>query len=109
MIVVNYRKKSTNTRREEMFEPLNRYIQIEVQQSEHETETGILLPADFAPKEDRYTPARIVSWSPDVRFADQLRQGAQILIDTSMAEEINVNGITTRVILDNYVLGLINR
>jgi co-chaperonin GroES (HSP10) len=92
-----------------MFEPLNRYIQIEVQQNEQETETGILLPADFVPKEERYTSARIVSWSPDVRFADQLRPGAQILIDTSMAEEISINGVTTRVILDNYVLGLINR
>ncbi len=50
-----------------------------------------------------------MSWAPDVRFADQLTAGTQILIDTSMAEEINVNGITTRVILDNYVLGLINR
>ena len=92
-----------------MFEPLNRYIQIEVEQNTHETETGILLPADFAPKEERYISARIVSWAPDVRFADQLTAGTQILIDTSMAEEINVNGITTRVILDNYVLGLINR
>ena len=57
-----------------MFEPLNRYIQIEVEQSKHETDTGILLPADF-----------------------------------SMAEEISINGVTTRVILDNYVLGLVNR
>ena len=92
-----------------MFEPLNRYIQIEVEQSKHETDTGILLPADFSPKEERYTSARIVAWSPDVRFAAQLSAGDQILIDTSMAEEISINGVTTRVILDNYVLGLVNR
>ena len=91
-----------------MFEPVNRYIQVSISDPEPmKTETGILLPNDYEPKEERYVQASTLAWSPDVRFADELRPNSKIIIDKSMVEEINSNGLTMHLILDNYVLGLI--
>jgi len=91
-----------------MFEPLNRYIQIDLgQPSPHETAGGVLLPQDFKPTEDRHVVASVVAWSTEVRFAEQLSQGVQVLVDKSMVEQLVINGEDTSLVLDNYVLGLI--
>ena len=91
-----------------MFKPVNRYIQVELSEPEPiQTPTGILLPSDYEPKEERYVQASTVSWSPDVRFAEELALDSKIIIDKSMVEEIKSNGRTMHLILDNYVLGLI--
>ena len=91
-----------------MFEPLNRYIQIDLgQPSPHETAAGVLLPEDFKPTEERHAVASVVAWSNEVRFADKLSRDHQILIDKSMIENVECDGDTISLILDNYVLGLI--
>ena len=91
-----------------MFKPVNRYIQVKISDPEPvKTETGILLPNDYEPKEERYVQASTLAWSPDVRFADDLQLDSKIIIDKSMVEEINSSGLTMHLILDNYVLGLI--
>jgi len=91
-----------------MFKPVNRYIQVKISDPEPvKTETGILLPNDYEPKEERYVQASTLAWSPDVRFAEELQLDSKIIIDRSMVEEINSNGLTMHLILDNYVLGLI--
>lgn len=91
-----------------MFKPVNRYIQVKISDPEPvKTETGILLPNDYEPKEERYVQASTLAWSPDVRFADDLQLDSKIIIDKSMVEEINSNGLKMHLILDNYVLGLI--
>jgi len=91
-----------------MFEPLNRYIQIDLEQpSPHETATGVLLPQDFKPTEERHVVASVVAWSAEVRFADQLSVGAKVLVDKPMVEQLAINGIPTSIVLDNYILGLI--
>ena len=91
-----------------MFKPVNRYIQVKISDPEPvKTETGILLPIDYEPKEEKYVQASTLDWSPDVRFADELDTNSKIIIDRSMVEEVNNNGLTMHLILDNYVLGLI--
>jgi|TARA_Y100001938_G_scaffold149523_1_gene236644 co-chaperonin GroES (HSP10) len=91
-----------------MFKPVNRYIQVKISDPEPvKTETGILLPIDYEPKEEKYVQASTLAWSPDVRFADELDTNSKIIIDRSMVEEVNNNGLTMHLILDNYVLGLI--
>ena len=90
-----------------MFNPLNRYLHVQIAQPEKETTSGILLPEDFKPTEERHVIANVQSWASDVRFAEDLSVGDNILVDKSMVEEVTINGNTTQLILDNYVLGLI--
>ena len=91
-----------------MFEPLNRYLHIDLgEPSPHETATGVLLPQDFKPTEERHVVASVVAWSTEVRFAEQLSPGAQVLVDKSMVEQVEINGEDASLVLDNYVLGLI--
>lgn len=91
-----------------MFKPVNRYIQVKISDPEPvETTSGILLPNDYEVKEEKYVQAAAVAWSPDVRFAEDLSLNSKIIIDRSMVEEVNSNGLTMHLILDNYVLGLI--
>ncbi len=90
-------------------EPVNRYIVIEIKEPKSpEVESGIVLPADFKPNEERYVPARVIAWAADVKFAKQLLSGRSILIDRSMAEEINLEGEKTHIILENYVIGILS-
>ena len=91
-----------------MFRPVNRYIQIEVEDAEPTVaSSGIVLPEDYAPAKEKYASARVVSWAPDVRFDSSLRVDTKLVIDQSMTEEIQINNEKITVILDNYVVGII--
>ena len=89
------------------FKPLNRYIEIEVEQRKQpQTDSGILLPDDFKLEEARHVCVKVKSWDNEVRFADNLKDDSWLLVDKTMIEEINVRGNTINLVLDNYVLGL---
>jgi len=89
--------------------PVNRYIVIEIiEPKSPEIESGIVLPADFKPTEERYISAKVIGWADDVRFAKELSAGSAILIDRSMTEKITVDGDDVHIILDNYVIGILS-
>jgi len=91
-----------------MFKPVNRYIQIKINKPEQDLdEYGIVLPDDYNPKEERYIVADVVSCATDVRFHFEMVEGKKIVIDQSMIEEITINNETISIILDNYVVGLV--
>tara|TARA_B100000029_G_scaffold390193_1_gene386903 strand:- start:115 stop:360 length:246 start_codon:yes stop_codon:yes gene_type:complete len=71
-----------------------------------EQETGILLPDDFKPKEERYISVIVRAWASDVRFSDYLVEGATVIVDRTMLEEISLNNETFTVIQDNYVIAI---
>ena len=93
-----------------MFKPVNRYIEIKVMDEEEEkTPSGVLLPKDYKEKDEaKHATAQVVSWAQDVRFEDQLSVGSHLVVDKSMVEDIDLGSRTVAVVLDNYVLGLIN-
>ena len=95
-----------------MFKPVNRYIEIKLQKTEVQASSGIVLPDDFKPAEERYGTAEVVAYASDIRFKDQLvmcgGQGASVIVDKSMIEEITVNNEKINVVLDNYVVGIVN-
>jgi len=93
-----------------MFKPVNRYIEIKVlDAAEEKTPSGVLLPADYKEEEEtQYVTAQVISWAKDVRFEEQLSEGSHIIVDRSMIEDIDLGARTVVVVLDNYVLGLIN-
>ena len=91
-----------------MFVPVNRYVHIEIKKPEQDLDDfGIVLPDDYSPKEERYVVADVVSSATDVRFHYQLKEGTKVVIDQSMIEKISINNETITIILDNYVVGLL--
>jgi co-chaperonin GroES (HSP10) len=91
-----------------LFKPVNRYVSVTLPDPvQNMTESGILVPEDFVPKKERHVVAQVIQWAPDVRFEDKLTVGAHIVIDNSMVEEINIKNKTINVILDNYIIGIV--
>ena len=93
-----------------MFKPVNRYVQIELPEPATQTNSGIVLPDDYKPPEERHITAKVVAYASDVRFKDQLvmcGDGASVIVDKSMIEEITINNSKINVVLDNYVVGII--
>ena len=92
-----------------MFKPVNRYIQIKLPDPPiSQTTSGIVLPDDFKPTEERYGTATVISCATDVRFGAELSTNSKIVIDKSMIEEITIDNERINVVLDNYIVGIIN-
>ena len=96
----------------EMFKPVNRYIQINLPKPKPQSTSSIVLPEDYKPTEERHITAKVVAYASDIRFKDQLIMcggaGASVIVDKSMIEEITINNSKINVVLDNYVVGIIN-
>ncbi len=88
-----------------MFNPVNRYILIDKQRKEEKLESLIVLPEDYRPEEQRFIEVSTVSAAEDVRF--DLRHKPRLVVDGSMIEEISLGGTIYNVILDNYVIAMI--
>ena len=87
-----------------MFKPVNRYIAINLGH-EKEEEKLVILPEDYKPQQERYVVANVLNSAEDVRF--KIPRDSTIVVDASMIEEIKIGGTNYNVILDNYVLGII--
>ena len=88
-----------------MLKPVNRHILVHYAPPEEKPDSGILLPDDYkAPTED-YISVHVLSVADDVSF--MCVQGDKIIIDKKMLEEIRVEDSIYYLILENYVLGVI--
>jgi|TARA_R110000765_G_scaffold287107_1_gene383579 hypothetical protein len=89
-----------------MFNPVNRYILIDIPLAPSVApETLIVLPEDYKPKEERFVEVLALKAARDIRFNIEL--DAKLVVDRSMIEEISIGGTIYNVILDNYVVGMI--
>ncbi len=94
--------------------PVNRHLLIIPHIKKNETATGVLLPDDFHPEEERYIEATVVDVAadcgPQFKF---LRHGSidnkKIIVDGTMIEEIKLKDKTHHMVLENYVLGVYRR
>jgi len=92
--------------------PLNRHLVIRPHLEKNESNSGVLLPDDFAPELDKFITAEVLSISQDCKPA--LKEACHphddkevsIVVDRSMIEEIHFSGETHYVILENYILGV---
>ena len=87
-----------------MFNPVNRFILIDLPKKPTETNTMVLLPEDYKPEEQRYLEVTVLKAADDVRF--DVSQNNKIIIDRSMVEQISIGSTNYDVILDNYVIGI---
>lgn len=94
--------------------PVNRHLLVIPHTQKNETTTGVLLPDDFQPEEDRYIEATVVDVATDCNPQfKHLRHGAidnkKIIIDRTMIEEVKLKEKTHFMILENYVVGVYRR
>tara|TARA_R100000008_G_C3569385_1_gene161104 strand:- start:526 stop:807 length:282 start_codon:yes stop_codon:yes gene_type:complete len=90
-----------------VLKPVNRYVWVSVPTlEENTTESGIVLPDDFKPTQEKFCTAKVLSSADDTRFL--LQAGATVIVDKSMVEEINVNNQLFTVVQDNYILGILS-
>jgi len=90
-----------------MFNPVNRYILIDIPTSSSDDgESLIVLPDDYKAPEERYIQVAALKSADDVRFS--LAPHSQIVVDRSMIEEISIGATNYNIILDNYVVGIVD-
>ena len=89
-----------------MFMPVNRYVLIDIPTpKEISPESLIVLPEDYKPEQERYSQVNTIAAASDVRFS--IPENSKLIVDRSMVEEISIGGTIYNVILDNYVVGMI--
>tara|TARA_B100000131_G_scaffold299864_1_gene320738 strand:- start:3060 stop:3329 length:270 start_codon:yes stop_codon:yes gene_type:complete len=88
-----------------MLKPVNRYILIEIEEVKKDREPLIVLPEDYKAPEPTHAAVKCLAYAKDVRF--DLSVGASIVIDRSMLEQISIDGTIYNMILDNYVVAIL--
>ena len=88
-----------------MFKPVNRYILIDMPTKKEQVDSLVILPDDYRPPESKFAEVVAEAAADDVRF--NLKKSDRILVDRSMIEEISIGGTIYNVILDNYVVGIV--
>ena len=89
-----------------MFNPVNRYISISLQPEGDSSDSLIVLPDDYQPEPENYVEVKAICAAADVRF--KVLSGTKLVVDRSMIEEISIGGTNYNVILDNYVIGIVD-
>ncbi|MAH44422.1 hypothetical protein CMI37_01245 [Candidatus Pacearchaeota archaeon] len=88
-----------------MLTPVNRYILIEVPPKPDISQSLIVLPEDYKPEEQKFVEVIGVKGALDARF--DIATGSRLVVDRAMIEEITVGTTIYNVILDNYVVGMV--
>lgn len=88
-----------------MLRPVNRHILVDYSPPQEKTDTGILLPDDYKAPEQNHIVVSVLGVADDVSF--RCEKGDKIVIDKKMLDELSVEHSTYYLILENYVLGVI--
>ena len=88
-----------------MLRPVNRHILVDYFPPQESADTGILLPDDYKPPTEDYVLVNVLAISDDVSI--RCNTDDQIVIDKKMLQEITVGHSNYYLILENYVIGVI--
>lgn len=95
----------------ERIKPSNRHMLVVPHVKKNETNSGVLLPDDFEADSPRYIKATVIDIADDCN--DQFKSlryesinDNEIIIDSSMLQEVKLKDKTHYFILENYVIGL---
>lgn len=88
-----------------MLRPVNRHILVDYSPPQENADSGILLPDDYKPPTEDYVVVDVLAVSEDVSI--RCGDDDQIVIDKKMLQEISVNHSIYYLILENYVIGVI--
>ena len=95
----------------ERVKPSNRHMLVVPHVKKNETNSGVLLPDDFESDSPRYIKATVIDVAEDCSSQfKSLRYESisnnDIIIDSSMLQEVKLKDKIHYFILENYVLGL---
>jgi len=82
--------------------PCNRYLLIKPLEEEKESST-ILVPDGYKPKTNSFVRAKVLDWADDTTL--QMHEDTIVVINGSMMEEVEFDGVKHHLILENYILG----
>ena len=88
-----------------MLRPVNRHILVDYSPPQESADSGILLPDDYKPPTEDYVVVDVLAVSEDVSI--RCNTDDQIVIDKKMLQQISVNHSIYYLILENYVIGVI--
>lgn len=88
-----------------MIRPVNRHILVNYSPPQEKTDTGILLPDDYKAPEQNHVVVDVLGVADDVAF--RCKKGDKIVIDKKMLDELSIEHSTYYLILENYVMGVI--
>ena len=86
------------------FCPKNRYLLVQTEKQE-DADSGVLLPEGFTLSKDKYTVATVLDSATDCK--ETVAQGTKVVVDSTMLEEVIVSGQTYEIVLENYIVGLL--
>ena len=89
-------------------DPRNRHLLIHLyDETESKQESAVLLPENYEAPKSPYASARVLAIAPDV--SQRVLAGEVIMVDRSMVNEVTFRGETYYLVLENYILGVIER
>jgi len=92
-----------------ILEPRNRHILVSVMEEEEPKEEAavVLLPESYRPQQSAYASVKAVAVAPDA--SQMIMQGDTLIIERSMLNEVTFNGEMFYLVLENYILGVIEQ
>ncbi len=91
-----------------MLNPRNRHLLVVPQdEREQEEERTVLLPENYRKPQSPYATVSVFSVAPDV--AQHLMAGDTLVVERSMLKEVPFEGETFYLVLENYILGIVER
>ena len=88
-----------------MFKPVNRHILIELDNDADDKSAKILLPDDYKSK-NPFGVGKAVDVASDCTL--DIFAGEKVVYSTNMLENVTIGGKDYFLLLENYVLGVIN-
>ena len=89
-----------------ILDPRNRHLLVELIPDEEESEiSAVLLPENYRPTKSRHIAVMLLESAPDCSI--QCSQGSTLIVEASMLNEITHDNQTFHLVLENYVLGVI--
>tara|TARA_Y100000593_G_C4229764_1_gene296358 strand:- start:700 stop:975 length:276 start_codon:yes stop_codon:yes gene_type:complete len=89
-----------------LLDPRNRHLLVEVLPEEEEKEkSAVLLPDNYRPSKSPHVAVRLLERAPDCSI--ECSHGSVLIVEGSMLNEITYNNHVFNLILENYVLGVI--
>jgi len=86
-----------------MFSPLNRHILVQLPEPEVKVDPIFVRPSDYTNPPPKYTVVTVLSTAEDCKL--NLKTKDQIVVETSMLQEVDVDEEKHTLILENYVYG----
>jgi|TARA_R100000234_G_C4985183_1_gene172880 co-chaperonin GroES (HSP10) len=91
-----------------MLNPRNRHLLVVPQEAqEEEQDRAVLLPENYRKPQSPYVAVSVLAVAPDV--SQLLMAGDVLMVERSMLKEVTFQGESFYLVLENYILGIVEQ